>query len=485
MMKMNGADFAIHSRCDMKISEITGEFRFNGETRPAESAGPTRRLSLWSALVLFPLLALWSATLFGGEAGETNPTEAAEKICPFTSEELRRLDSQAALADEIIWSRFYSPETDLFYDYITSYDENRAGLATLPTAEEVKAQRPNVCGYGTGMEDGLISGGVLLTMIVDRAAVTGEDSLRGKAEAIFRGIERCSMIPGAPGFMARGISPLAPDAVYINSSRDQVTHAVSSLWEYYRSPLPSEEIKGRIRSILTAVADRMIRNVTPENDYDFLCADGSRCRRGICKMDQVDPHEAARLTMIYAAAADVCGDSPDSVEKDKGEEYRRRWRSHIDRAIEESKNPLPHTTTYGLLQMGVSLELLWRLEPDEAHRERIREVMIPCGRMAASRGAKTAKKAENLDWTAVAPDWRTVGGLVDPYRTVWYSVRESGEIPLTLLLTPGEPFPAEQQKYLADAINRVDFHRVSTCGVYDLLAAWWKAKRRGYYRSAP
>jgi hypothetical protein len=36
--------------------------------------------------------------------------------------------------------------------------------------------------------------------------------------------------------------------------------------------------------LLWALAERMLRNVTPENDYDFLRADGSRDPRGICRM---------------------------------------------------------------------------------------------------------------------------------------------------------------------------------------------------------
>jgi len=49
----------------------------------------------------------------------------------------------------------------------------------------------------------------------------------------------------------------------------------------------------------------MIEFVTPENDFDFCRADGTRCPLGICRMWKVQPHEAARLPMIYAAAWDV------------------------------------------------------------------------------------------------------------------------------------------------------------------------------------
>ena len=393
-----------------------------------------------------------------------------EERAPFDRSELDDLDRRTDSAWKNIWSRFYSPATDLFYDYLTSYEPGRE-LAHLPTDEEVSKLFPNEFGYGTGMEDCMISGGVVLSAIVDRYAVTGEESLRAEAKKVYAGIRRCSTVPGAPGFVARGTSPNAPEKFYINSSRDQLTHAVYSLWEYFESPLADEATKAEIGEILAAVADRMIRNITPENDFDFLCADGSRCRRGICKMENVEPHEAARLAMIYAAAYRTSGD----------EKYKKLWREKLPKAIHDSHDPLPRTTTYGLLQMQSSLDLLLRLEPDAAMRADIESVMRECAALAAPRNAAVEKSAAGKDLAAVAPDWRQVGGLVGEYRQIWYNIRESGEIPLTLLLTPGRPFDAREQRYLADAIRRVDFNRVSSCGVYDLVGAWWKAKRLGYF----
>jgi hypothetical protein len=53
---------------------------------------------------------------------------------------------------KVSWKRFYLPKTNLFYDYLSSY-ESGAELGHLPTADEVARQDPNECGYGTGMED--------------------------------------------------------------------------------------------------------------------------------------------------------------------------------------------------------------------------------------------------------------------------------------------------------------------------------------------
>ena len=82
---------------------------------------------------------------------------------------------------------------------------------------------------------------------------------------------------------------------------------------------------GRIAALLADVAGLMLKNVTPENDWNFLQADGSPDPRGICKMwGEVYPHEAARLPMIYAAAWEVTGDG----------KWKELYERYIDKALE-------------------------------------------------------------------------------------------------------------------------------------------------------
>ena len=65
------------------------------------------------------------------------------------------LSVQMDRAWDVTWSRFYLPSVQTFGDYLSSYEKGRE-QAHLPTAEEVKRQYPNPCGYSTGMEDGAI-----------------------------------------------------------------------------------------------------------------------------------------------------------------------------------------------------------------------------------------------------------------------------------------------------------------------------------------
>ena len=376
----------------------------------------------------------------------------------------------AEKAWEVTWERFYLPRTHLFYDYLTSYEPGK-GLAHLPTAGEVARQFPNECGYGTGMEDGMISAGVMLALIVDRYAVTKEESLRERAYDVFQGFRLCATAHGVTGFLARAVCHEDLRSIYPNSSRDQYTHAVHGLWHYARSPLCSTGTKAEIGAILSAVADRMTRNVIPENDYDSLRADGTRDTRGISRMWNVMGHEAARLPMIYAAAWDVTGRP----------EYRDLYRRYIGEAVKLSFTINNREATYALLQMQGSFELLEELEQDAGLKRQMREIMALVSGRCAARAASADKAARSLDLTALCTDWRTGEGVRTggAYRKVWYNIRESGEAALAQLMDPELPYADEQKVLLKRALKRLDYDKVSSGGIFYLQGAYWKARRRG------
>ncbi|HBC86925.1 MAG TPA: hypothetical protein DCZ94_08235 [Lentisphaeria bacterium] len=364
---------------------------------------------------------------------------------------------------EATWSRFYRNDTHLFYDYLSSYEPGHE-LAHLPAADEVRRQYPNIYGYGTGMEDCMISAGVMLCLITDRYAVTGDETLRELADAVFQGIQLCATAHGIPGFLARAVCAEDLKGIYINSSRDQYTHAVHGLWHYFRSPLCGIERKAEIGTIVSAIADRMIRNVTPENDYDSLRADGTRDTHGISRMWNVKGHEAARLPMLYAAAWDVTG----------RQVYHEMYRRYLEPAVEQSLDFEGGQPTYALLQMQCSLELLSLLEQDKSLKKKMHGIMKRISKLCAGRAINADCLARGLDLTMVGPDWRKSGGLVGEYRKVWYCIRESGEAALAQLIGNREKFSRSQQELLAQAITRIDCGQVSSGGIFYLQAAYWK-----------
>jgi hypothetical protein len=397
----------------------------------------------------------------------------------------KELTPQMDRAWEVTWDRFYLEKVQTFGDYLSSYEKGKE-QAHLPKAEEVKRQYPNPCGYSTGMEDGAILGGAMLSLLCDRYAVTGEEALREKAAAVFEGLRRCVTVHGVRGFVARNVCPEDQTSVYINSSRDQYTHFVHGIWQYYRSPLPDDAVKAQISTVLADVAERMIEFVTLENDYDFCRADGKRCPLGICRMWNVQSHEAARLPMIYAAAWDVT----------REERYRREWRRYVAEAVEQSATPGEHKPAYALLQMQISLELLHDLEPDPGLKEMIHARMMNVRALGAKRFHGVTEKV----WTKsaeemrmVGPDWRKVEvwkdqkGYMNPqwgtYREIWHLSREAGESALILLMGDVASVADAPSARMQKMMLGFDYQNNSSCGIIYHLAAYWKARRLGVLRA--
>ncbi|MEZ6048774.1 MAG: hypothetical protein R3C11_24985 [Planctomycetaceae bacterium] len=362
---------------------------------------------------------------------------------------------------EVTWSRFYREDTHLFYDYLSSYEPGKE-LAHLPGIEEIRQQKPNECGYGTGMEDGMISAGVIMSLVLDKYELTKVEALRKRAEAVYMGIRNCVT---EEGFVARAVCHEDLMSFYPNSSRDQYTHAVHGLWLYARSPLCTDTTRQEIGQLLSRISDRMERNVIAENNYDSLRADGTRDTRGISRMWNVNSHEWARLPMIYAATWDVTRD----------ERYHKLWRKYINEAVEKSQRIPVAESTYALLQMAISLELLAELEPEAELKSMMEEIL---GRIAGEGPRRLADSHGRLtgsDLTRVCGDWRTTPGLSHEgdYRPVWNAIRECGEAAL-LQMVNGEPLEAQQQQLLYDSISQIDFNRVSANGIFFLQGAYWK-----------
>lgn len=371
---------------------------------------------------------------------------AAEPAGDFTASQYAEMTSRLDRAWQRVSTVFYSPKTHLYY---ASPVEKVAPASLFENG--FLDPEANKVGYGAGMADCAIYSGLLLSMLVDQHAATSDGALAGRALEVFKGLKACATAHGVPGFVARGVCAEDGKSICITSSRDQVTHFVHGLWRYSRSPLCAEETKAEIRALLCAVADRMIRNVTPENDYDFLRADGTCDPRGICRMWNVRPHEAARLPMVYAAAWDVSRD----------EKYFRLCRTYLAPAVEQTLM-LPsvppaqvraYMPTYTLLQMQTSLELLFEVETDAAMKAKLAEAMRPVARMAAERAVRINGGEEKSSLCAC------------------------GEAALAQLMASEFPFTGEQKQLLYKSITDSDVSRIGTCRTAHLMAAFWRARR--------
>ena len=389
-----------------------------------------------------------------------------------------RLHAQAEDIWQGLWERLYCPKTKLIYDYVTGDAPNYWNC--LPTPEEVARQYPNPCGWGTGMEDSVINGGAMLSVLCDRYAVTQNIELQRLARDIADGLYACAMSHGTPGFVARSLCPADGKSVYKNSSRDQYTHLVHGFWKLYHSPLADEGMKARIAEALVAVARFTERSVTPENNYCLLMLDGRPapqvCQMWAAKREDICPHEAARLPMIYAAAYDVSGDA----------HFKAACEKYLKEALELSCAlwPWPYLA-YALFQMACSLEVLRAVYPDG-------EANLLCRRAlgdAAERVQYSAMKSageylvEHEEQTRF-PDWRT-RELQDNYgylvpRFDWKQTsREAGEAALVQMMAPDFAFSPLQQTLFRRALGGRSFKSYGESGPLYLMAAYWRMRRLG------
>ncbi|NMA44141.1 MAG: hypothetical protein GX946_12305 [Oligosphaeraceae bacterium] len=385
------------------------------------------------------------------------------------------LQSQAQDIWDGIWKWLYCPRTSLIYDFITSYDEEHR-LETLPTADEVRRQEPNPCGWGTGMEDSAINGGAMLSAICDRYMVTGESEMKVASQKIFDGLYACTMFSGEPGFVARSICPEDGQSVYKNSSRDQYTHLVHGLWRLWHSPLADLRTKARIQECLAAVAHFTERSVTPANDYKLLMLDGKPAPL-VCQMwnlEEIAPHEACRLPMIYAAAYDVTGDG----------HFLEECMKYLREGLEYSCR-LWHWPylCYALLQMSCSLEVLLAVFPDGEDNSLCRKALCDAAERAQYNAMKSAR--EFLTAPEVEPvymDWRMCK-LVDNYgykiprQAFSETTREAGEAALVQMMAPDFHFTDFQKMLLKRALGCRNYEKFSSYGPIYLMSAYWRMRR--------
>ncbi len=259
-----------------------------------------------------------------------------------------------------IWHRLYDKGTSLFYDNISSYDiEHR--FDHLPKPEEIRRLFPNPNGWGTGMEDSSINGGVMLAAVCDRYAATGDDSLRKAALRVFKGLQRCATQSSRKGFILRSVSPLDDKSYYPESSRDQITHFVHGLWRYAHSELCHEAERKRISELMQEVCADMERMVVAENGYNYCREDGTPGNVSIM-WNKIKLHEACRLPCVYAVGWDLTGDRHwlDCFHRYAGKACD--WASGLD--SRRSNN------AFAMLQHQVSLEVIAQTDTGDSEIRR-------------------------------------------------------------------------------------------------------------------
>lgn len=373
---------------------------------------------------------------------------------------------------ETAWSLFYAPQTHLFYDYISSYEIGKS-LDHLPTLEEMSVEYPNPCGYSTGMEDCAILNGTMLGALTDAYEKNSRKEWKQKAEDLLKGCSLLATQSDAYGYVLRGVSPRDGHSHYTNTSRDQVTHWAWGLWKYYHGKISTAKGRQTVRKLLRAVADRMHRVVIPANDYDMLRSNGLRSTYGNCKMWEVQPHEAARLPMLYAVAFDVTGDEIYAAYRDE----------YLAEAIDCSEKIVEDYPSYVYLQMMYAFTVLQATTLNSSYQnrlQRLRERVVLLAAKKAAANVALLKQYSASELEMLGPDWRKVevwnmqGGFPNPYwgayRVIWNRLRAAGEYACVAALSDDMELHLVGRRIWQAAIADVNWTRTSCCGIVFHLA---------------
>ena len=357
---------------------------------------------------------------------------------------------------EVLWNGskkiYHSPNTNLFYT---------RPVVNVPPPEDMKVLKPlkksgvpNWHGGASGTEDCSMLGGIILAGLCDKYKVLKDEETIARARAMFQGLKLAATVHGDKGFIARGVSPVDAKTIYPGSSRDQYTHSIHGMWRYFNSPMSTNQDKQDIKEIFSDVAEKMIREVRADANppYSFKFYKGMNDDRGVAKMLEVKPHEAARLSMFYACAYDVT----------KNKKYYELYRKHLPYAIEHSaeiinmpKNKLRGwVPAYAVLQMTSSLEVLYVLEKD----------------------AKTKKQIEDV--MGIAANFFETCDVFDLSKK--RDSRDCAEVINGQLLCPTYKLSAKHEAILRKHIANT--RPSNSAGSYTLLSAYWRARVNGYLK---
>ncbi len=384
-------------------------------------------------------------------------------------------ESYAEKAWKYVAEKLLDIRTGLIYDQVLS-----EGI--LPTPEEIASLYPNVGGWGTGMEDSMISGGSMLDGCIERYSKTKSPEAAGLAQVLANGLLLASEKAKSKGFIPRSISPYDLESHYINSSRDQYTLFVFGLLRYYESGICSEVDSGRIRRAFTDIAERCEENVTEANNYDLLREDLLPSIVTEMWGPGLGNHEVSRLPMIYLAAWKVTGNIH-WLEK-----YRQIRQEAFDRILPMKD----YWALYTLQQMQMSIRVLYDHDPDEGWKEKyLSRLCIVADKILSMNDYLNAVNNNYPDLDIDVKCFRDVelvkrdrviaGGYtfispVHPGGNFRFFIQDVCYVLTVTSLAPGKSVPNEQLDLFRRVFDRIDLDKHTTDAPVQFLEAYWRIK---------
>jgi len=306
-----------------------------------------------------------------------------------------------------------------------------------------------------GVGDAPLDCGTGLSGLVDRWLVTHDPQTKEDAAKAAEGLLNLAILHGKPGFVCRGFCADGKTTSSL-SSRDQYTHWIHGLWRYVTAPgLADPKLVARYERHVVEVARFMEERVTAEHAWNFGLADSiEKDYRGICTMwgDEIYPHEAARLPMIYLAAYLATQDA----------HWLALYEKFIDEALDRTlvlrdhpERKLAHRMPcYSLYQANVSFEPIYVYERtrNPTRTAKIRDAMGEFARLARLRAEASQRP-----------------GAKPPYGMCW-----DGELLLTQMMDPSFAPSADFEAFLTKAVLEGGLNTAGITRVMHIFASYWR-----------
>lgn len=263
--------------------------------------------------------------------------------------------------------KLFNSKTNIVYDFVFKANTD------LPTPDEIGMSFPNPCGYGTGMEDGMINGALALFACLSINRYVQDHELQQFIHCLVLGLQSVAM-QGKDGFLPRAVCPIDGKSHYIDSSIDQYTMFFYSAYIYTHCALCTKEENLNFQKILTKICRRAEKNVVKETGYDMLREDGGESK--VTKFWGDKTYEFAafcRLPMMYLLTYALTKDL----------HWYDKYREIRDASLVGMSNFEEPWHLYVFQQMECSLIVLRDLEDDPFYKIRYEQLIKKIGAFVA------------------------------------------------------------------------------------------------------
>ena len=373
-----------------------------------------------------------------------------------------------------IKAKLFYEKTGLIYDHVISGRDHE-----FPSPEEIARIFPNPCGYSTGMEDCMLSGGTMIDFCLLKYERDGDELSANFAKRLIKGLLKCAFSAKTEGFLPRGVCPSDGVSHYPDSSRDQYTLFAFALHRYINSPLCTPDERSEIARAAVSIAKRAERNITAEGGFDMLTDEGRKTLVTVMWGDSLGFHEYMRLPMLYLLAYEASGE----------EHWLEKYRAIRETAYLGSEKFGKVWSLYTLGQMQSSLRLCYDVDPDDEWKAKLYSLMCRTAVLVEGLVPQVRENIDGIDaFDPHIPDFRTLPmtvaerfvklGYVDPLAprlpdaNEYFMLQDAAQIGITVGLVPGRA-PSDAAKAIVGyGISKIDLQRHErNLPVYFLCAA--------------